>query len=154
MRIFICRLILLFYLSLNSSFVFSAGLLPTPSANSESEASIAVPNDLTPEQVGDFVAPLDEQQVRNLLIDNLKTEANANQVASQEQSVSILKLLKGISNPYTPLGGGLAAMAAAAGNYLPHVSDVINTMTDGHGIKGFFPAFRFAGACPYWCEAY
>ena len=135
MRIFVYRLILLFYLLLNSSFALGAGLLPASSANSESEASIVIPNDLTPEQIGDFVAPLDEQQVRNLLIGNLKTQTSANQTTNQEQSVSIQKLLKGISNPYTPLGGGLAAMAAAAGNYLPHVSEVINTMTDG---KGFF----------------
>ncbi len=136
MRI-IGRIILPFCLLLCSGLVFSAGLLPALSANSQAENSISVPSDLTPEQVGDFVAPLDEQQVRNLLIDNLKTEASANQVVDQEQSVSIIKLLKGINNPYTPLGGGLAAMSAAAGNYFDHVSEVINTMTDGNGIQGF-----------------
>ncbi len=137
MRIFSCRIVLLLGLWFSSSIAFSAGLLPTSSANSEAESSVAVPNDLTPEQVGDFVAPLDEQQVRNLLINNLTTEASANQTANQEQSVSILKLLKGASNPYTPLGAGIAAMAAATGTYFSHISEVINTMTDGQGWQGF-----------------
>ena len=137
MRILIRRITLLLCLLLSSSIAFSAGLLPTSSANTEIDASVVVPNNLSPENVGDFVAPLDEQQVRNLLIDNLTTKANASQSANQEQSVSIIKLLKGIGNTYTPLGGGLAAMAAAAASYFSHAGAVINTMTDGQGFAGF-----------------
>ncbi len=137
MSMFIRQLALLICLLLGSSLAFSASLLPTSSANSDAGNTISVPEDLTPEQVGDFVAPLDEQQVRELLIGNLKVEASNNQASNQEESVSIVKLLKGISNPYTPLGGGLAAMSAAAGSYFSHVSDVINTMTDGNGVQGF-----------------
>jgi len=131
------RILTMLFCLIGSSLAIGAGLLPTTSADSSGQVDVEIPQDLTEEQVGDFVAPLDEQQVRNLLIDNLKTEANANQTTNQEQSVSIIKLLKGVGNPYTPLGGGLVAIASAAGTYFSHVSEVINTMTDGQGIQGF-----------------
>ena len=121
-----------------SPLTMAVGVLPGSSGNTADQGAVYIPEDLSEEQVGDFVAPLDEQQVRSLLINQLEKEAQENSLANATQSVSIVEMLKGIRNPYTPLGGGVAAMINATGTLPEKVSDVLNTITGEQGMSGFF----------------
>ena len=73
----------------------AAAVLPGVSGESEVAPAVAVPEDLSTDQVGDFVAPLDEQQVRQLLISNLETRAIQNQSGAMTDNVSVIEMLKG-----------------------------------------------------------
>ncbi|MGK0250171.1 MAG: hypothetical protein ACI910_002940, partial [Oleispira sp.] len=96
---------LLLIILLITPFIISANPLLMPSNNTVTQE--ALPTDLLPQQVGDFVAPLNEEQVRNLLITSLHQQAEINAQAEMAESMSIIALLKGISDPMSPLGKGI-----------------------------------------------
>jgi len=121
-----------------SSAAFSATLLPSASAEDAASSQIAIPEDLAPDEVTDFVAPLGEEQVRNLLITNLRSDAVDSQQVVQEVRPSMLELLKGIANPNTLLGGRLQEVGNSASTYFTDVSKIINEISDGQGYPGFF----------------
>ena len=114
----------------------SAALLPA--APADTALPLAIPDDLAAGQVGDFVAPLDEQQVRQLLINKLEDEVAQNQAQLQIDDISIIEMLKGIGNPYTPLGRAVAACLSSMDSYFVRVSEIVNQLTAGKGWAGFF----------------
>ncbi len=121
-----------------SSVALSAGL---PSSTGEADATlsqVAIPEDLSPDEVTDFVAPLGEEQVRNLLIDNLRSDAEDSQQVVLEAVPSMLELLKGVGNPDTVLGGRLKEISDSASTYFADVSDIVNNISDGQGYWGLF----------------
>jgi len=78
---------------------------------------LAIPEDLSPNDIGDFVAPLDETQIRSLLIDNLRTDALSSQQTSLETAPTMLQLLKGIGDPDSESGGGITNLAYSSTTY-------------------------------------
>ena len=114
----------------------AAVLLPQAFANTEN--AVSVPQDLSAEQVGDFVAPLDEQQVRQLLIENLEDQTVQSQSDTMIENISIIDMLKGIGNPYTPLGSAVTACINSMDSYIGSVSEVVNKLTAGNGWTGLF----------------
>ena len=119
--------------------IFSqAAVLPGVSTPADPDQTVNVPTELAQDQVGDFIAPLNEQQVRQLLIDKLADEAAENNAAQQVSSVSVIEMLKGVRNPYTPLGKAVSATANSTGIYFPSINDIINKLTQGAGWSGLF----------------
>lgn len=98
---------------------------------------VTVPNDIKPAQVGNFVAPLSEQQVRELLISRLETQAQTNAGLSARQSMSVIELLKGAGNRDTPLGSGIHATIEATDSFWLEVGKVLEQLSPGQGFTGF-----------------
>ena len=121
-----------------SSLVSGAGLIPSASAEDETSNLIAVPEKLSPDEVGEFVAPLGEEQVRSLLIDTLRADALAGQEVVGETQASMLELLKGIGNPNSRLGGALIELKNSSSTYFSSVGSLVNDIADGGGYQGFF----------------
>ena len=115
-----------------------AAVLPGVYTADEPDQTVSVPIGLASEQVGEFVAPLNEVQVRQLLIDKLAIEAAEKNATQQVETVSVIEMLKGVRNPYTPLGRAVSATANSASSYFPSVNDIINKLTAGAGWSGLF----------------
>ena len=111
-------------------------LLPITSNAADVAVPVTIPIDLPADQVGEFVAPLSEQQVRQLLIDKIAGEVVQNQTDQIIENISIIEMLKGVGNPYTPLGRAVAACLNSIDSYYLRVSEVINTLTGGKGWLG------------------
>lgn len=107
-------------------------------ANDEKPAvePIILPSDLKPDQVGNFVAPLNEQQVRALLITSLKTQAENYANNHSRQPLSVIELLRGAGDPATPLGRGIQATFDATSSFWHEVGKVFDQV-DGQGFSGF-----------------
>ena len=112
-----------------------------PSSGSNVEEKVTIPNDIMPDQVGDFVAPLNEQQVRELLITNLQATAKVNADNQVKQSISVIDLLRGVGNPETALGRGVHATIAAIGSYGYEIGKVFEKVESGQNFIGFFKLF-------------
>ena len=130
--------IIAFLLLWCSSSVWSADLPSTTGDEDPVASQIAIPKDLSSDEVTDFVAPLGEEQVRHLLIANLRSEAVDSQQVVHEAPPSMLELLKGIGNPNTSLGGRLNEISDSTSTYFSDVSKIINDISDGQGYWGFF----------------
>ena len=115
----------------------AATLIPGTSTAADSSAELVIPDDLLQDQVGEFVAPLNEQQVRQLLINTLEDEAAQNQPDSMIENISVIEMLKGISNPYTPLGKAVTACINSMDTYVVRVSEIVNKLSGGNGWSGF-----------------
>ena len=102
----------------------SSGAVFLPQSGINVEAVVTIPNDIKPDQVGDFVAPLSEQQVRELLIAKLEAAAELNADKQARQTLSVVDLLKGVGNPETALGRGVHATIAAPGSFWPEVGKI------------------------------
>ncbi len=126
-----------------SSVVLSADLPLSAGEADAASSQIAIPEDLSPDEVTDFVAPLGEEQVRNLLITNLRSDAAASQQVIQEVRPSMLELLKGVGNPNTLLGGRLQEIGNSTSTYFANVSEIINDISDGQGYLGFLKILGF-----------
>jgi len=74
----------------STSIALGADLLPNSDKDVTETIQIAIPEDLSSNDIGDFVVPLDETQVRSLLIDNLRTDALSNQQTSLDTAPSIM----------------------------------------------------------------
>ena len=119
-------------------------LLSSSSDGDVSEAiQIAIPEDLSPEEIGDFVAPLDETQVRSLLIENLRSDALSNQQSAPEPPVPMLQLLKGLGNANSPLGAGIKELADSTDTYFSSVGTIVDKLSDGQGYAGFLKILVF-----------
>ncbi len=127
----LCGLIFLTLLPLNSDAVIMIG------GEKAVENPISIPSNITPGQVGDFVAPLSEQQVRELLISKLETQAQTNADISANQSISVIELLKGAGDRDTPLGSGIHATIDAIDTYWLEVNKVFEQLVPGQGFGGF-----------------
>lgn len=121
-------------------------------------APVTVPNDIKPDQVGDFVAPLSEQQVRDLLITKLETQAEIYATDQEKQTLSVVELLQGANDPNTPLGRGIQATMDATGSFWLEVDQVLDQLATGPGDAGFFNmlvllaiALFIAGAFEWIC---
>ena len=101
-----------------------------------------IPEDLSPEEIGDFVAPLDESQVRSMLIDNLRADAMSSQ-ETPEPPAPLLQILKESGNPDSQLGSGIKALADSTGTYFSSIGNIINKISDGQGYAGFFKILVF-----------
>ena len=123
-----------------SVFSLSAqsALLPGSTANSDEAVQLSVPDDLAADQVGEFVAPLNEQQVRQLLIDKIADEVASNQSQVVIENISVIEMLKGVGNPYTPLGRAVAACINSMDSYFSRVSEIVNMLSGGNGWTGLF----------------
>ena len=93
---------------------------------------------LLPGQVGDFVAPLSEYQVRALLIENLREQASLNNARQEVQSMSFISLLKGATDPESPLGRGIFSMINASHDFWQEVDKIFITLVPGGGVSGIF----------------
>ena len=118
-------------------------LLSTSDGGVSEAIQIAIPDDLSPNEIGDFVAPLDETQVRNLLIENLRIDAESNQQITPEPAMSILQVLKGLGNVDSPLGGGIKTLVDSTGTYFSSIGEIVNKISDGQGYAGFFKIVVF-----------
>ena len=101
------------------------------------EEEVIVPDDLNPDQVGDFVAPLSEQQVRALLINNLEQEALIKASRNSEKPISVLTLLSSAGDPDSQLGQGIRNTIAATQTIGLEVTRILNIFTPGAGVTGF-----------------
>lgn len=128
---------LLFSVLWYSSLASGAGLIPSASAEVETSSVIVVPEKLSPDDVGEFVAPLGEEQVRSLLIDTLRADALAGQEVVRDTPGSMLDLLKGIGNPNSRLGGALIELQKSGSTYGSSVGSIVNGIADGEGYQGF-----------------
>jgi len=137
--IVICFISSLFYVSI----ALGAVGLSTSDGDAPEAVQIAIPEDLSPDEIGDFVAPLDESQVRSMLIDNLRTDALSSRQTTPETTVSILELLKGIGNPDSRLGAGMKELADSTDTYFSSVGNIIDKISDGQGYAGFFKVVLF-----------
>ena len=127
----LCGFILFTLLPLTSNAVMMIG------GEASVEKAISIPSDITPGEVGDFVAPLSEQQVRDLLIAKLETQAQANAEMSESQSISVIELLRGAGDPDTPLGGGIHATIDATNSFWLEAGKVFEQLSPGQGFTGF-----------------
>jgi len=84
MRLIQYIVIFVFCSLFNASAALGASLLSTSDEEVSEAIQITIPEDLSPEEIGDFVAPLDETQVRSMLIDNLRSDALSSQQATPE----------------------------------------------------------------------
>jgi moderate conductance mechanosensitive channel len=108
-----------------------------PSNNNNVEEKITIPTDIKPDQVGNFVAPLNEQQVRDLLIEKIGATAKANADRQVTQSISVISLIRDVGNPDTALGRGVHATIAASGRFWPEIGKIFEEITPGQGFIGF-----------------
>lgn len=127
----LCSVILLVSLSFTSEAVF----LPAPS--NADEGTINVPEDLKPDQVGDFVAPLSEQQVRQLLIDNIQAQAEINAANQLRNSLSVFELLQGAGDPNSVLGQGIRSAREAAGSFWSVIGKKFEEISAEGSFTGF-----------------
>jgi hypothetical protein len=147
-----CGFIFLIFLPLTSDAVILIG------GEKSVEETITMPTDITPGQVGDFVAPLSEQQVRELLISNLEIQAQTNAHAQAGQSTSVIELLKGAGDRNTPLGNGIHATIEATDSFWLEAGKVFEQLSPGQGFTGFlillvllFIVVAIAGAVEWVC---
>lgn len=119
------------------SLVSGAELVPSASVEGGASSLIVVPEKLSPDEVGEFVAPLGEEQVRSLLITTLRADALAGQEVVGERRASMLELLKGIGNPDSQLGGALVELKNSNSTYVSSVRGIVNDIADGAGYQGF-----------------
>ena len=132
---------------LSSLFCASTALGETSISTSTGEESgeliqSLIPEDLSPDEIGDFVAPLDESQVRSLLIDNLRADALSNQ-ATPAPPVHIMQLIKEVGHPDSRLGGGIKKLADSSSTYFSSIGNIIDKISDGQGYTGFFKILLF-----------
>lgn len=113
-----------------------ANVLLTPQSAPVAER-IVVPEDLSPEQVGEFIAPLSEQQVRNLLIKNIQRQAILASERNDNEPMSVLALLKSAGDPESELGRGIKATIGATQTFSQEANRVFNRLTSGQGFIGF-----------------
>ena len=102
-----------------------------------------LPTDLLPEQVGDFVAPLNESQVRNLLITSLRKQSEVNIKSDLDESMSIIALLKGISDPTSPLGKGVDSIIQGTDTFWFEFNKAFSKLVPGGGIDGVLKVLFF-----------
>ena len=131
----LCGIIVLISLPLTGNAVFLGG------DEKPVVETVTVPGDIKSNQVGDFVAPLSEQQVRELLIANLKTQAEIYSSNHATQPMSVIELLQGAGNPYMPLGRGIQATFNATSSFGREVSKVLDQLEAGQGFIGLLKMF-------------
>lgn len=119
------------------SFSFASEAVILPAASNADEETVSVPEDLKPDQVGDFVAPLSEQQVRQLLISNIQTQAEINAANQLRQSISVFELLKGAGDPNSVLGQGISSAFEAAGSFWSVIGEKFEEISVEGGFTGF-----------------
>ncbi|MFK8083126.1 MAG: hypothetical protein AB8B97_22830 [Granulosicoccus sp.] len=87
-------------------------------------------------EVGEFIAPLGEEQVRTLLIDSLCADALDDQVVDGQTQRSMLDLPKEIGNPDSQLGGAIVELKNSTNTYVSSVGSIVKKITDGKGYQG------------------
>ena len=120
-----------------ASLAFTSEAVVLPAASNADEKTVSVPEGLKPDQVGDFVAPLSEQQVRQLLISNIQTQAELNAASQLKQSISVFELLKGAGDPNSVLGQGIGSAFEAADSFW----SVIGKKSEEISAAGSFTGF-------------
>ncbi|MEM7209519.1 MAG: mechanosensitive ion channel domain-containing protein [Pseudomonadota bacterium] len=145
------------------SFPSQAGLPAAPS--NTSEKAVSIPSDIQPDQVGEFVAPLNEQQVRQLLIAEIEKKAELNSQNRMQQSGSVIDLIKGVRHPDSPLIRGFRSTIEAAGSFWSAVGAVFEKISPGESTVGFFTligvvlltlfvAWIFEWVCLMWLRSW
>jgi small-conductance mechanosensitive channel len=102
-----------------------------------------LPSDLLPNQVGNFVAPLNEKQVRHLLIDSLNQQAEINASNNSNESLSIITLLKGVSDVESPLGKGIHSILQSTDTFWLQFNKAFSELVPGGGIEGLIKVIFF-----------
>ena len=123
------------------SFAFNAEAVFMIGAQKAQGEPVTVPNDIRPSQVGDFVAPLNEQQVRGLLITKLHAQATIFEMEQTRQTLSVIELLQGANDRNTPLGHGIQSAIDAISSFWLEVGKVLDQLAAGQGFSGFFNMF-------------
>jgi len=132
-RIFLSLCSVLIFLSL--SFTSEAVFLPA-TTNSDDQA-VSIPNDIKPDQVGEFVAPLSEGQVRQLLITEILNQAEINQKSGSRQSPSAIELVTGVGDPNSALGRGIRSAIVTADRFWIDIGNLFEKITAGQSFAGF-----------------
>ncbi len=102
-----------------------------------------ITQDLLPNEVGNFVAPLNEDQVRSLLIDALQQKAEINASQGFEESMSMITLLKGITDASTPLGKGVSELISATDDFWHVFNITFSKLVPGGGVSGLIQLMLF-----------
>ena len=123
------------------SFAFNAEAVFMIGGQKVQGEPVTVPNDIRPSQVGDFVAPLNEQQVRGLLITKLHAQATIFEMEQTRQTLSVIELLQGANDRNTPLGHGIQSAIDAISSFWLEVGKVLDQLAAGQGLSGFFKMF-------------
>jgi|GEM_PF-367937 len=100
------------------------------------ERQVSIPEHILPEQIGDFLAPLDERQVRSLLLEQIHQQAASNLSNDLQQPQSVFSVLKGAKDPSSPLGRGIRSTFAATDTFWLQVNFVFKTFIPHGGITG------------------
>jgi len=124
-----------------TSFASNSHAVSLIDEQSPATAAITVPNDIKFSQIGDFVAPLSEQQVRELLITKLQTQAEKYESEQTREAMSVVELLQGANDPNTPLGHGIQSAINATSSIWFEVSKVLEQLAVGQGFSGFVKMF-------------
>lgn len=125
-----------------ASVALGQSLLATSTGDESGVVQTVIPEDLSLDEIGDFVAPLDETQVRSLLIENLRSDALSSQTAP-EPPEPLLQLLKGVGNPDSRLGNGIKKLIDSFDTYFSDIGNIIDKISDGQGYVGFFKILLF-----------
>ena len=127
---------LLFLTSLLSLSVSATGQSFFDGGDSQAQ-QISVPENILPEQIGDFLAPLDERQVRSLLLQQIQQQADFNLSIEGQQPQSVIAVLKGAKDPASPLGRGIRSTFAAIDTFWLQLNFVFKTFVPRGGLIGF-----------------
>jgi small-conductance mechanosensitive channel len=119
------------------SFSFNSKAVFLPATPSSDEPAVSIPNDIQPGQVGEFVAPLSEQQVRQLLITEIQGQAEINHESRSKHSLSAIELIKGAGDPNSPLGQGIRSALVTADSFWIEIGNLFEKITPGQSFAGF-----------------
>jgi small-conductance mechanosensitive channel len=119
----------------------NANILLAPADSKATQQTL--PSDILPDQVGEFVAPLNEKQVRNLLIDSLNQQAEENLSKNNIEPLSIITLLKGASDIDSPLGSGIHSLIKSTDDFWYQFNKAFEKLVPGGGISGLIKVLIF-----------
>ncbi|WP_371811956.1 mechanosensitive ion channel family protein [Ruegeria sp. R13_0] len=106
--------------------------MPTTSST-DSPATVAIPEDLTPEQVDDLVARMSDDQVRSILLERLDAVAEQNAAAAEDRE-----------DPITELNEIWAEMVASWTHVITTVPNIFSAQAKA--FTNFVGTFTFSGA--------
>ncbi|MBO9433739.1 mechanosensitive ion channel family protein [Ruegeria sp. R13_0] len=106
--------------------------VPTTSST-DSPATVAIPEDLTPEQVDDLVARMSDDQVRSILLERLDAVAEQNAAAAEDRE-----------DPITELNEIWAEMVASWTHVITTVPNIFSAQAKA--FTNFVGTFTFSGA--------
>ena len=126
----------------NAQFSMAQSIPGVSTGSSETESSIVLPEELTPETIRNLVSSMSDEEVRTLLLERLDAVAKEQNVEANGESLDILTLLQ-------TWGGGVFKSGSEAVQHLPNLVAGLNqgfsTFVDRRGGYGTLMTFLKMG---------